>query len=262
MSLILDSHPKVCSVDEDRFFAPEIYRYLYSNLPEATPFIAFKLPQYAHMLFFIEALPGRRVLWCIRDPLDVVWSMVKLRWPIGDIMVPWAAHPRGGWFEITTTYWSLNEEQRGKLNEHMTKFARISEKLVTLARSPEKEKLTKIDRQDCVFIAALCWRIKNELPWRYRASNIDFYVIRYEDLVTNPRDRIAEILDYISVDWSEEVLNHQHLHKGISIGNTSNTRAIDQKSLQNGKRNLSQEEQELVKVICGDTALKWNYILN
>lgn len=260
VNLILDSHPEILGIDEDKFHFPNIYFYLYGPFSQVTPYVSFKLPEYAHILPFIEAMPACRVLWCIRDPFDVVWSMVKLIWSVGDVTSPWAVHPHGGWAEITRSYWALSDDQKAELSGHMAEFAARSNKFAELLNSPEK--LTKVDRLDCVFIGALCWRIKNEIPLLYEARNIDFHIIRYMDLVTDPKNRIAQMLDYIGIDWHDDVLKHHLLHKGTSIGNTSNTRAIDKRSLGEGKRNLTLEEQDIIKTICGSTAERWNYTLN
>ena len=257
MNLILDSHPAIWGIDEDKFFFPSIYSYLAAPMPQATPFVSFKLPPFAHILPFIEMLPGCRLLWCIRDPIDVVWSMVKLGSEGVSGNIPWAAHPSGGWGEINNAYWVLDDKHKRELSEHMVEFARLTEKFVKLSSTPENR--IKIARRDCVFIGALCWRIKNELPGLYKGREIDFHVVRYADLVTHPKEGIAGALDYIGADWDDQVLMHHRLHKGTSIGNTSNTRAIDQNSMGTGKRNLSQEEQDLIATICGDTAKKWDY---
>jgi len=95
MNLILNSHPAIRGIDESKFSFPAIYRYLNEPMAPAKLFVAFKLPMYAHMLSFIDTLPGCKVIWCIRDPLDVVASMEKLRATTGS-GIPWAAHPEGG----------------------------------------------------------------------------------------------------------------------------------------------------------------------
>ena len=56
MNLILDSHPKIWGIDEDRFDFPSIYGYLSAPIP--APFVSFKLPRYAHIMPFIEMLPA------------------------------------------------------------------------------------------------------------------------------------------------------------------------------------------------------------
>jgi hypothetical protein len=259
MNLILDSHPAIWGIDEDKFVFPSIYSYLAAPMPQAPPFVSFKLPPYAHILPFMEMLPDCRVLWCVRDPVDVVWSMIKFGAENSDC-IPWVAHPAGGWGEINNAYWVLGDEQKRELGGYMAEFTRLTEKFVKLANVPGSR--MKIERRDRVLIGALCWRIKNELPNLYKDRKIGFHVIRYADLVRQPQQRIADVLDYIGVDWDDKVLMHHRLHKGTSIGNTSNTRAIDQNSLGAGQRNLSEDERELIKTICGKTAKDWNYNLN
>ena len=256
MNLILDSHPAIWGIDEDKFVFPSIYSYLAAPLPQAPPFVSFKLPPYAHILPFMEMLPGCRLLWCVRDPVDVVWSMVKFGSESGGT-IPWAAHPAGGWGEINNAYWVLDDERKRELGDYMAEFAILTKKFVRLANEPARS--MKIERRDSVFIGALCWRIKNELPDLYKDRKIDFHVIRYADLVRQPQEHIADALDYIGVDWDDQVLMHHRLHKGTSIGNTSNTRPIDQNSLGSGRKNLSEEEQALIKSICGKTARRWSY---
>ena len=261
MNLILDSHPKIWALDEDQYLFISIYLYLSAPIPGAPSFVSFKLPDHAHILPFIKMLPGCRVLWCIRDPLDVVWSMMKLRIPYKNINIPWPAHPGGGRREIENSFWVLSDLQREELSGHMHEYGIVINKLMhILQNSPEND--IEIAREDLVLIAALCWRIKNELPSLYKAHDIDFHVVRYEDLVTSPKDQIAETLNFIGADWSDKVIMHHRLHDGKSIGNTVNTRAIDQNSLGLGKNNLSQEEQDLIKKICGKTAKHWHYDLN
>jgi hypothetical protein len=256
MNLVLNSHPKIWSLDEDVFFLPSLYVYLFN--PKMPPYVAFKLPEYAHMVPFIKMLPDPRVIWCIRDPLDAVWSMLALQLDVGGITAPWAAHTAGGWGEIMNSIWVLSDEQKSQLAGPMKEFQRLTNKFVGLSQS-NKDLTGLIERKECAFMAALCWRIKNELPALYKAQGVDFHVARYEEIVTSPKERIAEILAYIGVDWDDKVLMHHRLHEGVSIGNTSNRRAIDKSSVGKGKKNLTQEEQDLIKSICHTTAKMWNY---
>lgn len=260
LNLILDSHPAIRGIDEDRFDFPSIYRLLLEPFPGSPSHIALKLPMYAHMLPVIEMFRERRIVWCIRDPFDAVWSMVKLRMPFVGADISWAIHPLGGWREITNTYWAVDERLRGYLNPHMDEFVRTTQKLHELMQSPEGQR--KIDRRDCVFMGALCWRIKNELPSLYQGRNVSYHVVRYEDLVTNPGACLADLLAHLGVDWNDGVLEHHSLHEGTSIGETSNVRAIDQNSLGRGKMNLSSDEQALIRQVCHPAASRWDYTLD
>ena len=256
MNLILDSHPDVRGIDEMVFFFPALQRYLNEPLPQAKSFVSFKLPMYAHMLAFIRMLPDCKVLWCIRDPMDVVASMEKLRSKTGNV-IPWSAHANGGWGEIVNSYWALEDKQKQELREVMTTFSNVTGKLDQLTKAQGTE--LQIDSRDSVFLGALCWRIKNELLSLYEALDIDFYLVRYEQLVMDPQEGIASILDYLKLPWSDAVLSHHQHHSGMSIGDTSNSRAIDRASLGRGKKDLSPEEQIIVKAVCGKIAERLGY---
>lgn len=260
MNLILDSHPAISSIDEDRFSLPFLHTYLGAPLAKPVSFIAFKLPRYAHLVPMMDLLPNRKIVWCIRNPLDVVCSMASLNLGDNNQVAPWPAHPNGGWGEILNCYYALDDEQRRTFESDMVTFKELTQKFSALPKSPDN--VIDIERNDSIFLAALCWKIKNFYPLLYKKHNIDFHVSKYDELVAAPKERIAEILDYLGADWSDDVLMHHTLHKGKSIGNTTNTRAIDQNSVGLGIKNLSREEQEIVKRVCGEIASEWDYSLN
>lgn len=239
MRLVLNSHPKILSIDEDRFHFPSINTYL--NAPWLPRYVCFKLPSYAPLLQLLRGIPNLRVIWCVRDPIDTVWSMMKLKMNIDNKQsVPWAAHPDCAQTEIVNSFWSLNEVKKQELSEHMNKFQVIANKN-PLERS----------RSDNIFTGALCWTIKNSLPERYKEENIEIHTVRYEILVTSPKHTIKSILEYIGVDWSDDVLGHHNKHEGLSVGNTSNTRPIDNRSVGQGIEGFTQEETEYIRKISG-----------
>lgn len=247
MRLILNSHPDILSIDEDTFDYPSINTYLYAQW--TPPFVAFKLPRYAPIISFINSLTNTHVIWCTRNPLDTVYSMIKLQIKLDDTCtVSWAAHPACAQTEIINSYFALTPSIRANLSQLMIKFNKITKK------APINRNL-----QDKIFLGALCWRIKNELPSMYKINNIDFLPIKYEELVTTPKYIITGILDYIGVSWSDNVLKHHLLHNGVSIGNTINTTPISNKSIGGGVQNLSQEETTLIDHICSEKAKEWNY---
>ena len=75
----------------------------------------------------------------------------------------------------------------------------------------------------------------------------------------NTKETIKDILEYVGVSWSDDVLRHHELHDGVSIGDTSNTRPIDSRGIGNGIENFTQDEVELIYIMCSKTAEKWNY---
>ncbi len=67
LHLILDSHPEVHGIDEMQFNMQRMVEYI--NSPGLAPCVSFKLPVASHALRFIESLPDRKILWCVRDLL-------------------------------------------------------------------------------------------------------------------------------------------------------------------------------------------------
>jgi hypothetical protein len=247
MRLVVNSHPDILSIDEDRFDYPSINTYL--EAPWLPTIVSFKLPQYAPILPFIKSLPNARVLWCIRDPVDTVWSMVNLQRKLSQYeTVSWAAHPLCAQSEIRNSYWILDDTLKRQLAQNIDKF-------VTIANKNPKDRT----RMEIIFTGALCWKIKNELPGQYEKEGIDYHTVRYESLVTKQSETISEVLSYIGVGWNDNVLKHHELHNGMSIGDTSNTRPIDSSGVERGIRNFTSEELELIQTVCTSTADKWNY---
>ena len=93
LNLILDSHPQIKGVDEGDFFVDLLHEYL--NHPDYHPYVAFKLPKISHLVPALQFVPGIKVLWCIRDPRDVVMSMLKLKRRVNDGLrgkILWSIH--------------------------------------------------------------------------------------------------------------------------------------------------------------------------
>lgn len=247
LRLILDSHPGVYSVDEDKFHHHEINTL--QHAPWLPGHVALKLPQYAPLISFITSLPERRVLWCIRDPLDTVLSMLKLETKfVEGVSLPWAAHPAGAPSEITNCYWSLTEESKRRMAEHMGYFGNL------LKGDPARR-----SRSDMIFLAALCWRIKNELPRCYEEQGIGYHTVKYEGLVSDPKAHLLELTRYLGLPWDDNLMRHHEMHSGVSIGDTSNTRAIDRQNVGKGAKTFSREEVALIANVCGSTASSWGY---
>lgn len=238
LNLILDAHPEILSLDEDRFHLPSISAYL--NGGWYPPFICFKLPQYAHLTSLIKTIPGLKVIWCVRDSLDTIWSMINLNVAsYKNQPICWAAHPVCAQLEIRNAIWSLPEADQKALSGFMKDFAMI------IRKHPFER-----SRAENIFVGSLCWTIKNALTRGYAQENINFYEVPYETLVNSPRTTIESALRYIGADWSDDVLKHHEIHQGESIGSTSNTRPIDNRSVGLGHAGFTKEEKQQIESVC------------
>jgi hypothetical protein len=248
LHLILDSHPHIHSVDEADFDDRSRDSYLHG--PEFGPVVSFKLPRVAWNVDFIRRLPGARTIWCIRDPRAVVSSMLRLQLDLDDgEPIAWAAHPHGAEYEL---HFVLRSMSRAARLSHL----RLARQFQRIRRTPPRER----DREQQVFLAALCWRLKNQLFLRHGTA-VKMHLVRYEQLVREPDSTLRQVLDIIGVEWNDRVLQHHRLHRGVSIGGTDNTRSIDTASTGKWAYELSAGELDVIATLCSGTARSYDYSL-
>ncbi len=245
LNLVLDSHPDVHGIDEMQFDVNRMRDYL--NSPEFAPVVCLKLPAAAAALWFVESIRGIQVLWALRDPRAVVASMVRLPLALDGRTVPWAAHPAGALVEIDNAVEALNGVP-ADLAEDWQRHR------VTVGTPPERWSPSELARS-----AALCWRLKNDLLRLYDKAGIAYRIVGYEDLVHEPEAQIRALLTYLKLNWHDDVLRHHLLHRGASVGQTDNTRAVDTNSIDKWREVLASEELAIVHAICGARAQELGY---
>jgi len=76
LHLILDSHPEIVGIDEENFIESQLSDYPEDKNTPAC--VSFKLPNYVHRFDRVKTWPNLKVLFCIRDPKDVVSSMMSI----------------------------------------------------------------------------------------------------------------------------------------------------------------------------------------
>ena len=250
LSLILDSHPQIRGIDEMEFTGSRFSEYL--DDPGYHPNVMLKLPNYSHHVKSFRELPTSRVIWCIRDPRDTVLSMISLKLSFdGQLSVPWTSHPLGADREIQHCSAFLSNGYKDNLDACLETYQKIRRKPPT-ARN----------RKESIYTGALCWKLKNTLLEAYEKEGISHYVIRYEDLVCNPKKAVGMILEYLDLPWHDDVLRHHELHNSRSVGGTVDSRRIDAASIGKWKNNLSKKELSIIQSLCSDVAQKFGYHLS
>ncbi|MEM9275925.1 MAG: sulfotransferase [Cyanobacteria bacterium P01_F01_bin.143] len=235
LKLILNSHPEIQVIDEDCFRNDNLADYL--NNPKYHPFVAFKLPIFSSAIDSFAQLPGLRILWCLRDPRDVVLSMLNL--VMGETndgrALSWAQIPGGAEYEIHRTLSVLSAATHKSLNPWLKDF-----QTYVSTEPPLRQRSAALDT------AALCWRLKNTLLGMYWNRGIEHHIVRYEQLIINPKKTLLNCLQFISsqrqLSWHDDLLCHHNLHQGHSVGNTDNQRPIDKNNTGKWRNLLSQEE--------------------
>jgi hypothetical protein len=233
--------------------------------PQRPPSVSFQLPCYASNIVYLKSLlPELRILWCLRDPRDVVASMLKFPIPFTRLpsnhpdldeierdaqTISWPAHPVAE-FEINKALQNLSQQVRQELSLHLESYARIQQK------SPPVR-----TRQEAVFMGALCWRLKNELLPVYEREQLPYLLIRYEQLISEPKQEIEKVLSFVDLPWHENVLRHHELHTGLVIGHTDSSRPIDATNTGKWKGVLSDTELEIIQQVTSALATRLGYLI-
>lgn len=246
LNLILDSHNKIKSIDEADFDITEMEKYLAELNLESH--ICLKLPEESSNMDFIKnKLVRPKVLWLMRDPRDVVASMVNLHLKINRfVSVSWALNYSA--VEISKILKNIPSQYLSQYEDEIEQF--ISGKSIP--------SLLKNDDQ-VIFEAALCWKLKQISLDVFKDTSVDFQIVKYEDLIKNPRKEITSILSYLNLEWDENVLKHHLIHSGYSIGNTQNDRPIDKNNIGKWVEVLGKEEHEIIEEVCSEVASYFGY---
>ncbi|MEE9304151.1 MAG: sulfotransferase [Thiotrichaceae bacterium] len=247
LNLILDSHPEVTGIDEAIFDSTKTDEYL--NSSKYGKHVVWKLPQAVPHIRQLYNNIKPKIIWCLRDPRDVVASMIKLKiLTQGNERVSWSFHPYGGQHELASCVPHLEMEIKDSLERYLGRYE--------FARNGPQASRT---HSDAVIASALCWRAKNEFLKMLEKENISHSIVKYEDLITEPRHTIEGVIEHIGIPWSDNLLNHHRLHSGYSVGKTDNTRPIDKNNRNKWKHSLTNDDLEIIQDICGTLAGEYDY---
>jgi hypothetical protein len=233
MRLILEAHPLFRCYDEH-----SAYEILAGNIPfdpgnNERP--VFKIPRFTEQIDeetwadygAPTARPnyaGQPLIFLLRDPLDVVSSMLSLA--------------NGTWYDAWIPPILDARAARDR------RFARRWEADRTRAEASNRPREA---------IGALYWLYKNEALERYRALEFPVHPVRYEELVARPEDVLRALLAALDVPWDDAVLIHESLPHaeteadGTTVGATNALRAIDTESVGAGRQRLDDEAIAVIR---------------
>ena len=286
LNLILDSHPQVQGLDEMDLFHWEVIGETRTDAqpdditvkdmeklmdvddriathladPEHPAYVSFQLPPYASNLNFLRSLASEmHILWCLRNPRDVVASMLKFQIPFERSrsvsselesnveVLPWSIHPAAE-IEIDKALPHMSQLVRQELSAHFENYHNIRHK-----------SLRERTRQDAVFMAAFCWRLKNELVLVYEHEHLPYRIIRYEQIIREPKQEIEKVLEYLDLPWDENVLHHHESHTGLVSGQTDAARPIDATNVNKWKGALADTELAVIQDVTSSLASQFGY---
>ena len=90
-----------------------------------------------------------------------------------------------------------------------------------------------------------------------------FYTLRYEDLVSSPKEKAIEICDFLNLEFSNEMLSFFSRMNDLPITLPKNhlnlLKPINTSQVGKYKNELNNNQIELIDFICGDFAEKYDY---
>lgn len=227
MFLMMTSHPKMTGLDE---------AYLQGYCP-FWPYFAFnslfkkktvcKLPAFTTQIDFLnDYFSNAKIVWVVRNPYSVVSSMKTLFFK-----------PGRNWIQ-----------QCGP-----AEVIRICSTFPELKRDNFKF-------MDQITLAAHIWKYKNMMLDKCREIGMKPLVVKYEDLLNQPREVMSQILNYIEIKWSDHVLKHEKYHQNkVYTGNTKGDTPID-KSRMSPELNLTNVEKVLITCVCRKIMERFEYV--
>ncbi len=229
--LILNSHPQVKGIDESESnYSFPHQNVLYNNCKN-NYLTCLKLPnQTFNSKYILQHFPQTKIIWPIRNPYRVVSSMRSFA-------IQGKAKP-GNWLKFYA-----------------------QKELLSLSNFFPEIKTLNVANLDEVSLGAYIWKYKNYALEQYKKTALDILVFKYEDLLDNPREIIGKILDFISLNWDDIVLNHHQYYNNDAKRYPGGTRGDFPINKSNKKRqlNLSQREIALVTSICQDQIIAYGY---
>ena len=161
----------------------------------------------------------------MRNPYAVVSSM--LRWQ----------QKEGNWIKVYA---------RGELWQHSFLFPEILE--LDLANLDE------------VSLGAYVWKYKERTLQLYKQSKLDVFTVQYEKLLDNSRLIMSDLLDFLELEWHDNVLHHEKYYQSNKRypGGTRGSNALD-RSRKTPKLALSRQEIDLITEICFEEMQPYQY---
>lgn len=228
--LMLQAHPQIQGYDESHshcqspFPFPHSASLFYHNLRKTL--VCFKLPGHVFQLnYFLQYFPHTKIVWPVRHPYSTISSMRLLE------------NAEGSW---------INRCAKQELKGIIPLF-------------PEIETLN-VDSLDDVSLGAYVWKYKNMAISLFKDRGLNVFDFRYEDLLENPRQTMAKLLEFLELDWSEDVLNFeksQSASKGYA-GKTRGDQPLN-KSRKAPNLNLAEEDTQKINSICYELMKVYQY---
>jgi len=243
--LVLESHSKITCIDE-----PFSYQEMVKPSKNfSNKYFGFKAPLITEQFnepFFSDVslnfiIPNKFKqyprIFIIRDVRDTIASMQNLK----QNSTTWY----NIWPERSLKFWKYTIPDFDKIyRDDLQKISNSKDKLISTA--------------------SFYWKYKNLSYLNYEQNGSQTCKIKYEDFVTKPKKTLQKIVNFLNLEWEEDLLlhhkkNHNFTDKnGMTVGNT-NTKLSIQNFVGKYKNNFTDVQLDEIMTISGDLMKKLEY---
>lgn len=255
LRLILESHSQVSCIDEYNAYniledANLLKKELANN--KNKEWLGFKVPRLAEQMLepylvdvgidfrIVNVYVGKPIIFMIRNVFDTIASMKTLEQYGKSWIEVWAKKSIDFWITI-------NDDFRYNYREDLD--------------------LLKNSDQKLAVAGAIYWKFKTSSFFDYHNEHVPITTIRYEDLVTNSKKTIHDIIKFLGINWEDSLLSHEKkIHpetdmNGFAIGNTNTKLPIFNSSVNKYEKYLTFDEIREISKVSKELMLKLNYTM-
>lgn len=133
------------------------------------------------------------------------------------------------------------------------------------------------DNSNSIYTLAASWNYFYKAVFRsIQKNNLNYYTLRYEDIVNNPKDSLVKLCDFLGLEFDEKMLHFQGLSKDIKNyieQNLSENEYTKLKTMHHNLENkinenrvkayeneLTKEEITILDSICHHVGKQFNYL--
>lgn len=216
---ILNAHPQITCLDETEFPSPYPFpsaQRLVAN-KIINHYLCFKMLEHSNKLNFLKKYyPNSKILWPIRNPCNVISSMLNL------------TNSQGNWIE---------RHARKEIKRLQPFFGKD-------LKHWDLVQLSNIE------LGAIYWLYKNQYPILLKDHGFEVLVFKYEELIENQKETLQKIIHFLEIKWSDDLLSFYQINRSKTLaGGTRTDQPINTRKTKK-LENLNAEDLEKINLIC------------
>jgi len=90
-------------------------------------------------------------------------------------------------------------------------------------------------------------------------SGFSVFKLSYENLITNPRETLEDIVNFLEIEWHDNLLNFHEVNPSKSLAGGTRTYRPINPTKTNSLKGLNEQDVETINQICQSVMQDYNY---